>query len=256
MRLQKFLTEALMKIDKKDVEAVYKYLDPWVKEINKGINNIDKYDDTTSLRNTCDKMLKYKKQVVGFNSVHAIKNIPSSEIFKSKIAKKASIIKPIDVIIGFCDNDNSLYDPNSNAIVICLSIYELEETIDMFDDEETIDTDFLDKIFSKNRIKGTIAHEITHWLDDAEHDLHLTKILSTGKKSVAYIHKYGTREATPAETQAIVHELNYLKSVWDCWDDITFDDLIHIMGWDISKDAKKQIIKRMHRENLLGKKMR
>lgn len=76
------------------------------------------------------------------------------------------------------------------------------------------------------------------------------------KRGETYIRKYGERESTPAETQAIVHELNYLKSVWDFWDDLTFDDLMEIMGWGINQKSRKAIIKRMHREKLLGKKMR
>jgi len=257
MRFENYLTEALMKINPKDIDTIYKYLKPWVTEINKNIDDII-YNKTDNLTTTINKIYKLPKTIVGLVSVYTIKNIPSLKLFTNKSMKKANIIRPLNVVIGFSDEGYCAYNSNEDTLIISLEITALEETLESYTNNRgyEIDDGLLDILYSKDGIKGKITHEITHWLDDVNHDLYLSKILSNSKRATNYIKKYGTRESSPAEIQAIVHEFNYLRNAWKFWDDITFDDLIDIMGWDIDKNTRKAILKRMYREKLLGKKMK
>ena len=123
------------------------------------------------------------------------------------------------------------------------------------------------------RIKGSIHHELSHWLDDTLHNRHITKRVNraaalTGKKSQQhYTQNQPNVALTDFERDAQIHSIIQMKRVHgDNWDTLTFDDLLDLNASlrEISQKAqsggwydkwKKLIIKRMHREGLLGKNM-
>ena len=128
-----------------------------------------------------------------------------------------------------------------------------------------------------DRVKGSIHHELSHWLDDTLHGSHIKnridralaaerngkyelakKIMNQHKKEVGL---------TDYELNAQIHSIKQLKRAnMDMWDILSFDEmvdmnasLIHLRelmkGLDEYHTWKKTILKRMHREKLLGDEM-
>lgn len=124
------------------------------------------------------------------------------------------------------------------------------------------------------RIKASMSHELSHWIDDAYHDIfhkiigdensspkEIMKRLKLNKKSV---------DATYFEIQGQIHGIEQLKNAYKgSWDEITLNKLLdlypslhHIaltlykLDEDEFKQWSKDLVSRLHRENLLGKNMR
>jgi hypothetical protein len=120
--------------------------------------------------------------------------------------------------------------------------------------------------FKEEKIKGSIHHELAHWIDDTFNNKHIQKTL---KKAM----EYKTKDlngvpvnASKIEIQGQIHNIKQLfNKYYNIWDNISFDELIK-MSPSLSyvynnlqqpfKDKWIREIKlRMHREKLLGKKM-
>ena len=127
-------------------------------------------------------------------------------------------------------------------------------------------------------VRGTIAHELSHWMDDTLHNRHLKRLvnkmytLRTFKKhtDADRIHDQGTGEVmmTSFERDAQIHAVkqSYREYSQSQWDQMTWNDLMDIsvgVGQFYSRLPSKQqrifkknFIKRLHREGILGKRMR
>ena len=120
--------------------------------------------------------------------------------------------------------------------------------------------------FSEEKLKGSIHHELAHWIDDTMNNRHVRSRL---EKQV----KFNTRDlggipvdATKMEIQGQIHNVKQLKNKYsDKWDEITFADMmklsptLSIIHRDLPYKFKSKWIRdlktRMHREGLLGKNM-
>jgi len=128
--------------------------------------------------------------------------------------------------------------------------------------------------FNANRIKATISHEISHWLNDTFHNHHIEKTLSIArelnKPEVMKLHKKDVN-MTHFEIDAQIHGIKQLKmghkKNWDTLElkDVFFEyNSLRYMGGQIylhyGKEVgdiwQKLIVKRMAREKLLGKNMK
>ena len=135
------------------------------------------------------------------------------------------------------------------------------------------------------RIKGSIHHELSHWVDDALHNNHIsnrvayTSELDLGNKDKARRHMNQgqiARVLTNYEINAQIHSIIELKrGIGEVnWNNITLDQMIekspslHTIKQELLVLAfnddnlnayqlwKKILRKRMHREGLLGENMR
>lgn len=231
----------------------------------------------------------------------------SSDELKSPDCVNAHKLDPIVIFCGFY-NSVSHYDPLGNKqnrypVVITPDVGLIHAMIMSNYDISTLDanikvkaglekykpfiTSSINYQLEKESIKQTIAHELTHWIDDVSqgkflltralkvHDIEnnallddktkdaLTqKIMSKGKP-----HRY----MVDTEVNAMIHQIEALKDTMTQkdWDKLTLEDLfvhsdIYYTAWNIRNTAgreeyykwQKQIISRLHRENLLGKNMR
>lgn len=128
--------------------------------------------------------------------------------------------------------------------------------------------------FSGERIQSTIAHEISHWLNDTMHNFHITKDLritrELNKPEFMKLHNKDVN-MTHFEVDAQIHGIKQLKMQYrKKWDEFTLADVyfkynsLRYMGGQIYQNYGKEvgdiwqklIVKRMAREKLLGKKMK
>lgn len=167
------------------------------------------------------------------------------------------------------------YSPEQELMGISVNFYALEyvkydydgdykEALFSLDGEENIR---FRKEFSEARIKGSIHHELAHWIDDTMHNKHikkrLTKAQELGTTDIGNI----PVNATKMEVQGQIHNVKQLKNKYhEVWDSLTFKDMIDLSPSlnsifnQLKRDVKTQWLRdiktRMHREGLLGAKMR
>ena len=120
--------------------------------------------------------------------------------------------------------------------------------------------------FTEEKIKGSIHHELAHWIDDTNNKFHITKDiekLSLNPKKYSWEDRY----LSNMEIQAVIHNIYQLKkSINDeIWNTLSFDRMIGLIPTLRNMKStfkpenyikwKKLIISRMNREGLLGKNM-
>jgi len=123
------------------------------------------------------------------------------------------------------------------------------------------------------KVRGSIAHEVSHWMRDAIHGKQLSKMLTRADKDprnrAKILHKgMGDDYLTDYEIDAIIHDIVDVRRRYskDEWDDLTIEDLLDITPTVNITRAKlrgkqrelfmKLILKRMNRERLIGRNMK
>ena len=193
------------------------------------------------------------------------KRTTDTSILKSPLCVKAHEINPTEIHINYGSNyyrsDQSKelisISVNSNLIDSALGFRTLDDFI------RTYDTAKYD--LSEEKIKGSIHHELVHWLDDSLHNRHLSKTISK------YYEKNKDKNNVDVylktfEIQALIHNIKQMRRKYeDQWDELTFEELVKItptlyhLYKSFTPEQKvmftRKIKIRMSREGLLGKKM-
>lgn len=175
-----------------------------------------------------------------------------------KINGKGNFYNPIDSIISVGISRSSI------DFVMDYGDGVIDNAIHYLEDERLRRGLPLD--FKEERVKGTIHHELVHWIDDTLHNKHLTNRINKARER-------GTRDlkgipvnSTKSEIQGQIHNIKQLYNKHkDIWDTITFDEMLRLssvlshiynsFNYTIRNKWRKEIRIRMHREGLLGKKM-
>jgi hypothetical protein len=130
--------------------------------------------------------------------------------------------------------------------------------------------------FTEARIKGSIYHELSHWIRDTLHNNNIHKKLSdfhysgdSSPKNIQKILYHGeeTEYTTDYEIDAQIHAIKQLKRNYRSdWDSLNFSDMLdlnaslkhitHALKGNNLNRWMRKIKSRMYREGLLGKKMR
>jgi hypothetical protein len=218
----------------------------------------------------------YNVAVVMANKIQF--QIDSSQL-KSPDAVKAHQIKGVTIYCG-CSDILSQYIAKRGQIYITLPKNVVE-----FLTYQKGNTDFLVKGYhklsvwnnlSEVSIKGTIAHELTHWIDDALHNSFLEKNITTERfSSTGEVAKYATKGkstqigATNFEINAQIAAFKEILSKYKQkkYDTFTLFDILVLkpqLGYqfELVKNKEeymyyvKRIFTRLSREGLLGKSMR
>lgn len=239
---------------------------------------------------------KYKRGDVNINEVllrvrefsmqNIVKNIKNPKI------QEAMTIFPIEIKAAILTG-RSRYVPQKGIIELSLNPTVYSKVINAVTDgmsyEDMVELERLEgkeRAFlyelSGEKIKTVIAHELSHWLDDVFHGRHLTtmstkmrKFLERGKQKEA--EKLALRRQpyvymTDYEINAIIHGIKQMKRNFsrEEWNAFTLEDLIDMdsslklshdrimkrFGRNEVANWKKFILKRLHRERLLGRNMR
>jgi len=239
--------------------------------ITEKLANVD--DDVDLLYN-----LYFKKGIDELSKTKIIKpktyqflkktNISDTSILKSEESKLAHELNPCKILINFGGNG---YNPVDKEIRISIHGQALDYAMEYDGNLELAlnkllplrnqRSSFLQE-FSEEKIKGTIHHELAHWLDDTFNKEHLKyKVTKTPE-----ILKNFNINVTKHEIHGQMHNIKQLHNKYkEIWDGLTFQDLLtmspslntiyHRLPQDIKKQWLKDLKKRMHRENLLGKRM-
>ena len=188
----------------------------------------------------------------------------SSDKLKSKQCKKAYSMNPVIINAGIYSSGN-FYNMQTKIIQLSLNLSALNlikgyitfNKDDFMGEIGTAGTRVLNE-FSEGSIKGSIYHELSHWLDDTLHNEHLIKSL----KRVT-----GNVNLSTFEKDAQIHSIKQLKrSIGKKnWETTTWIDIIekkpsfHVLFQQLNtlpkkivNDYMKSMLKRLKRENLLG----
>jgi len=239
------ISERLMDIDD-DVDMIYeKYFK-------------DDFDEIESTGKISHKMFK--------------SNTTDTSILKSPLCIEAHKLNPCVIIIN---NGSNYYFPNKQIIslsinggaenfVVSNANGNLAYAIDLLSDDNQKKS--LSREFKESTIKGSIHHELVHWLDDTMHNQHINKRTKKANEFGTVDLKGIPVNATKMELQSQIHNIKQLKRKHeDVWDDLSFDDMISLSPslTTVSKILKEpyktswriEIKRRMNRESLLGKNM-
>jgi hypothetical protein len=290
MRLEQYLTEKTFNINK-DVEYIYnRCFKGLVDEIHKQTGKDVNFDSDAIMRLVNGKYDWFFRRVQK-NEIWIEYEQLLSEDLPSKSAKEASKVNPTVIFCGVFKKGN-YYVPQESAkqttkgidrSIISLSLnpsalhfaltggikepaaqaMEVSGQMKSFRQE-----------FKPQRIKATIAHELSHWMNDTFHNYHITNMLKLARElSDLEINKLGKKDVnmTHFEIDAQIHGIKQLKrSISKIWNELEIKDVLfrynslRHMGTVIYKGHGKEIgdiwqkllIKRMSREKLLGKNMR
>jgi hypothetical protein len=195
---------------------------------------------------------------------------------KSPLSQKANKINPCAIGINFGTN---YYSPMNSQISMSINYDAFHFILDEFDGNlkkaiqelklqgnKSMSIN-LSNEFSESKIKGSIHHELVHWVDDALHNDHIKKRANKASETGKGMTKKGLPiNADKMEIQGQIHNVVQLKKeYYNTWDSLTFEDLLKLsttlnvvynqLKDDIKTKWKRDLLTRMHREGLLGKKM-
>ena len=198
-----------------------------------------------------------------------------TSILKNELCVKAHAMNPCTIVVNKASNH---YNPNKKLISIAISLQganyvinefggDLDRAIEEMDPRQAVT---MKKEFTEAKIKGSIHHELVHWLDDTFNNQHIKKRIDKNIK----LHNAGealpfnsvTVNAHYMEIQAQIHNIKQLYNKHsDEWDTLSFEDMIYLsptltntyrsLPYSLKIEWVKKIKMRMFREGLLGKKM-
>jgi hypothetical protein len=264
---ESFLNEALADVDD-DVNLIY---DMFFK------NDIDEIERTGIIK---PNMFKTSLTTTGIlrspKCVEAHNLNPCRIHVNSMVHQTNNFYKPDDSLIGLSIHQEAFSLALDHKGNIFLAAKEIPETARK---------SFFNE-FTEHKIKGTIHHELAHWLDDTLHSKHISNYLN----KIFDLPDDKAREAkllVNMKNFEIEGQIHNIKQAYDYykrkfketgdekwnWDNLTIDDLIgnivslnnvnkihkaldDVRNTNYRKKWRKDLLKRMHRENLLGDKMR
>lgn len=195
-----------------------------------------------------------------------------TSMLTSELCEKANNINPCSIIFN---NGRNYYKPSANEISISVHTGAVNLIIDnggnLYDTDSYLNDEQSRKIkfeFTEAKIKGSIHHELVHWIDDTLNNRHVSKSLTKASELSNKSDRVfkGPVNASKLEIQAQIHNIKQLHNKYkDMWDDLTFDDMISYsppltsimngLNGDVKSKWVRAIKTRMYREGLLGKKM-
>lgn len=256
IKLKTLLFEKTFKISS-DVDYVYNVggFKDFLKKLKRDRNNFPHKE----------KILK--KEDITFNTIDSDKLI-------SLDARKSDLVNPIKITCGIFTGGSS-YIPNWQQIYVSFNYVAIKVIADHA--EEDVPTPmakmFVNEI-TEHKIKSTISHELSHWISDSLYNRYLGKLVDRANELKSFdIMKLGKKDVdmTYFEINAYIHGIKELKRKFKSkWDQFSLDDLYNkyaglgavakhlykLYGQDILNIWQKMLVKRMDRENLLGKNMR
>jgi len=192
--------------------------------------------------------------------------------------KKASKIKPVTIYVGVSSSSN-FYDFGDNFINISPNSYIFNLIVSLgtkvaFERIPLKAVKRAKNEITEFRIKASIAHELSHWIDNSLHsvmdNIAGNPIKYSGKdlSNKLLLRKHNVN-ATYYELQAQIHGIAQIKKVYRAqWDKFTLYDLfnaytaLHEVARSLASDPEelnqwlKDLVKRMSREGILGKNMK
>lgn len=237
-------------------DKIFQYIPKWTTINCKNVLNCD-----------------FSKPIIGISNLQ--------NIFTSKEILNCSNLDKLRIQIGFFDR--SEYISFKFLIRISLNKYLFQKIKDLHSDKKlsfyeiarllSISANEIKLKLSRERLLDSLAHEISHFLDDS---LHNNQIFKNAKKSISNdvsldtVYNSEDINLSYMEINAQIHAIKNLKTIYvKQWDNLTIFDVIKkdasllglyrhfsdTLGKQKTIDWIKKLLKRMSRENLLGKNM-
>lgn len=257
-RFRQHLQEALIQLDEADIQMLSRQIITWAKPVYEAfptgpLTREDEQRVSKAAREFF--MLGDEKNMVTFHSKH----------LRSKTAKAANEIKPIEILI-MPRVANNAYNPKDSVIKLGVTVSAVNgaTAVDMVPYHQI---KMLRNEFSPTKIRSTVRHELTHWIDDALHNLHTSKVASTATN--VQFHNYikgGTEHAYLGhiEITAAVNTIDQIRSDIGVseYNKLTWPELVSLnSGLGSLDDAlgavwRNKIWHRMAREGLMTPNLR
>jgi len=190
-----------------------------------------------------------------------------SDVLRSRMAKKADQLNHIKINLN--NGRNNTYTPKAPSYIdlnIHTGAWQLAEQFGSIENAaESVGSqrDMFLTEFEPYRMKGTIHHELNHWIDDTLHNNHIEQHVN---KSVAKGRPTQDNQG-PIERNSQIHNIVQLKRhLKGEWDTLSFDKMVQMIpGLLTIADSlspeeynkwKRNLLNRMAREGLLGAGMR
>ena len=241
-------------------------------------------NDTYPLKSMPEDMKEGIKNGESFTS-----NITDTSILKDPDCVKAHAVNPVPIIMGvitlgnsygYVSKDKAKMDKAEIKLSInhgALSYLLRNEGVTKERLRFTMKAYMYNSLWrdlSEERVKLSITHELSHWIQDSLHGRHITNLLRTAailndQEILKLRQKYV--DMTYFEIDAQIHAIDELKKRnEDNWNTLTLRQLFtmypslraiaeHIFtghGADILNIWIQSLVKRMHREGLLGSNMK
>lgn len=278
MRLKKYLTEKTFSISR-DVNDIYKVaFKGFIDTIHKHNFDPDKLIEDKKFGNVFSKIYK-GYSVIEFGEING-------KELKSKDSRRAYEVNPVVINYGVF-YDGNWYRPKEieNKILHTSKIFstiQLSPSHDvlsliMKSQVKHIKKEQLPMFYNslkEDKIKGSISHELSHWISDSLYNRHIERILKKAyelnNREVIFLGKKDVN-MTYFEIDAQIHSIKQLRqSHKKEWNEMTLEDIFENLpslwtmakvlydkwGREIYKIWMKSLVKRMARENILGKNMR
>jgi len=206
---------------------------------------------------------------------------------KNKAIAVASVIKPVDILI---QGPNNAYSPTNTRVSVRLSQFvdfllqhanQIKEApksflavdivskeLEIFDKKQSIT---FRQDYAGEKMKNSIAHELSHYTNDVKNNNNIMTQLMKAKgkgSSIEALQGLHNVALTDIEVDAQIHQIKQMKrGINDVlWNALSFEDMLsrdnslyraiwQNLNFSDKKQWKKKILKRMARENLLGKRM-
>jgi hypothetical protein len=250
LSFRQFLVEKIIPVQKTDIDLMYQPLDHIVKQAQQVFSIKDLGEKREAVLNFASLLHKNQKWLDIF---------PSSKL-QSKAAKLANEINPVRIEI-WTHIPNNNYNPQKKVIQIGIS----ENAVLGLFQYRYFSTSVraqLETEFSKEKIKSTIRHELTHWLDDSLNNLHMSKIAQIGdpEKFIKFL-KSGQQDISLGhiEVNAVVSQIAEIKRMLGrkkyerlSWDELmSLHPSLKMLNTKMGAPWRRKIASRMSREGLL-----
>ena len=241
---ENLITEKLTDVDS-DVDFLY---DTYFKE------DIEKLNNTGFLK----------------SGMFQTKDIDTS-ILQSEESKKGHQLNPCKIVIN---KGYNAYDPINKALYLSVNFGALNHIIENRGSLQAAYEDIPDinlknsfiREFTEEKVKGSIHHELAHWLDDTFNKQHIEKTIRKNVEAGGRSPKKMPVNMEKYEVQAQIHNVKQLHNKYkETWDDLSFAQMVKlspalsVVYTQLNDTQRKQWIRdlktRMYRENLLGKAM-
>lgn len=195
-----------------------------------------------------------------------------TSILRSPEAVKAHQMNPCKLLINHVKYSNG-YRPNAQIITMKVNNAAIEYVLDSngnlnraYEGLSTNQQKTFITEFNPETIKGSIHHELAHWLDDTFNSQHIKKRVNKQIAAKTPNLKGIDVNSTKMELQGQIHNIKqYYNLMKDQWDELTFKQLVEgvrtllIVYNQLQGETRKQWLRdlktRMFREGLLGKNM-
>jgi hypothetical protein len=238
--------------------------------ITEAIHNIDDDVDLiydTFFGNDIEKLFNTRKLTDDmFN-----KDKTDTSILQNPLCVEAHQKNPCRILINYGEN---VYNPINNIISMTVNPAainflksqnnDLDRSLNSLSKE---DVRLFKTDFSEEKIKASIHHELTHWLDDVFYNKRIKRATDKFIKKNKRVGKNNIPiDADTLEIQAQIHNIHQLKRKYnDIWNSLTFNEMMTMSStlktifnslpekyrYKWVRDLKT----RMYREGLLGEKM-